>query len=211
MNMKTSLFGLGLLVVTGAFTTSACGGTDDGGSDTSKAGTSNNTSGSASGGNSTSGSSSTAAGTNSSGGTNNNGGTDSNGGTNSTAGSNNGGSNNNGGAGNGGEGPGLGNGGAGVGDDCPATAPADGTTCTRQGGLQNACPYDTAICTCQGRQNREWNCTDFNGGAGGAGGGQLECPATKPDDGAVCGETPGFCQFAGGGCVCGRNGEWNCF
>jgi hypothetical protein len=204
MNMKTGLFGLGLLVAAGALTIS-CGGGDDGGDDNSKAGTSNNASGNGSGGTGTGGSST--AGTNSSGGTNNNAGTTSTAGTSNNGGTNsNGGTNNNGSAG---DDNGPGEGGADGGEACPATAPEDGTECDRAGGFQNACPYDTTVCSCQGRQNREWNCQPIGGGEGGAGPGQVECPATEPADGADC-TGFGFCQFEDNNCACDGE-EWNCF
>jgi len=56
----------------------------------------------------------------------------------------------------------------------------------------------------------KWTCTDLGGiGAGGAGGGQLECPATKPMNGAACGEAFGVCPYGQGACGC-LNGMWAC-
>jgi len=80
-----------------------------------------------------------------------------------------------------------------AGDACPA-------------GTQ-PCVDGTAVCYCQASK---WACIDLGGGAGGAGGGQLECPEAKPMTGSNCGNTFGFCQYGqNAGCAC-FNGMWNC-
>jgi hypothetical protein len=199
MNMRTGLFGLGLLVVAGSLTIS-CGGSDDGGDDNSNAGTSNTTSGSSSGGSGTSGSATTA-------GTTSNGGTSSNGGSNSAAGTtSDGGTTSNGGTntGDGGDDPGPcpGTGGDGGFDlgACDA-AVMDGSACEQGDEACENAAGDTCFCGGQGGGDREWNCIGFGGGEGGGGPGGFE--AECPDNAANGDECDGFGECTGQtGCYC---------
>lgn len=202
MNIKTGLFGLGLLVAAGTVTVS-CGGsdgdTDDSGGSSSTAGTSA-TAGSSNGGSSNG----TAGSTNGTAGTNNNGGN-----TNGTAGTNNNnGGNTNGGRNNqGGEGPIFG-GGEGNIPGCPATQPMDGSDCERTQQNRFGCPYDNIVCQCQGQQdNRTWSCEEPQGfGGAGPDFGDATCPdnAMSGDD---C-EGTGLCD--GQQCFC-NDGNVMCF
>ena len=189
MNIKISL--LGFAVVSALSVVISCSSSKDesnntGGSSSSSAGTGGSDNPS-SGGSGKSGSS------NSSGGSSSN-----NGGSSTTGGVNGGGFN---------FGGNLGVGGAfdpsefmcnpkpKVGTDCPAgTMP---------------CAADTSVCYCK---DSKWACQDLSGalGAGGAGGDQVECPATKPSNGDSCGMAFGFCPYGqNSGCVC-FGGSWNC-
>lgn len=172
MNIKTGLYGLGLLIAAGALTIS-CGGSDGdsdggGGSSTSTAGSSNaGTSSTAGTNNGTSGSNNGTAGSNSGTGGNGTGGSGNNGGTN-----NNGGRNNN----QGGDDPGPGNnGGDGPGpgiDTCGAEV-MDGADCMQGDQACEAANGDLCFCRRQGQQ-RQWQCAAINGGGGGEGPGGFE-------------------------------------
>jgi len=194
MDIKISLFGLAL--VSALSVVISCSSSKDesnntGGSSSSNAGTDNS-------GNSSSGGSGKGGSSSSSGGSSSN-----NAGTQSTGGFN-GGSFNGGGFNFGGN---LGLGGAfdpadymcnpkpKVGTDCPAgTMP---------------CAADTSVCYCK---DAKWACQDLSGalGAGGAGGGQIQCPGTMPNSGDSCGMSFGFCPYGqNSGCVC-FGGSWTC-
>jgi hypothetical protein len=204
MNIKTGLFGLGLLVAAGAVTVS-CGGsdgdTDDSGGSSSTAGTSA-TAGSSNGGNGsgTAGSTNGTAGT-----TNNNGGNGNStaGTTNNNGGNTNGGSTNNGGRDNSG-----GDTGFPTVDACDA-AVMDGGDC-----MQGDDPGENAageVCACRraGGQDRQWQCQDLSGGFGGEGPGGFG-DATCPDN-AMTGDTcegTGLCD--GQQCFC-NDGDVMCF
>jgi hypothetical protein len=215
MNMRTGLFGLGLLVVAGSLTIS-CGGSDDGGDDNSKAGTSNTSSGSSSGGSGTSGSATTA-GTTSDGGTTSNGGSNSAAGTTSDGGTTSNGGTNTGDGGDdpgpfpgaGGDGPFPGAGGDGGFDlDACDAAVMDGGACEQGDQACENAAGDTCFCSGQGGGDREWNCIGFGGGEGGGGPGGFgaECP----DNAADGDECEGFGACTGqAGCSC-QQGEVNC-
>jgi hypothetical protein len=190
MNIKTGLFGLGLLVAAGAAMVS-CGGSDG---DTDETGGSSSTAGSSSGGSSTAG---TTNGT--SGNTNGTAGTTNNNGGNTTGGRNNN---------PGGEGPVFG-GGEGNVPGCPATQPAEDSDCERTMQNRFGCPYGDVVCQCNGQQDsRTWSCEEPQGfGGAGPDFGDATCPdnaMTGQDceglgpcpgqDGCFCGNGNVFCQ-----------------
>jgi hypothetical protein len=192
MKATTGLLALGLFTLAGVVTVSCGGSSDDGDTD--------NTAGSSSAGKGTgggsSGSSSTAGKTSSAG-------TASSGGTTGTAGTNgnNGGRNNQ-----GGNFPGAG--GAFNVDEC-GDGVIDGMPCERMQGGTNACQLDdTTYCTCQGRNDPTWVCIDGGDfGQGGAGGGDVTCPANAKngDDCTGTGICPGSttCGCVFGNVLCG--------
>jgi hypothetical protein len=175
MKTKTALLAMGLFTLAGAVTISCGGSSDEDNGNGSTAGTAGTTAGTTS-----------TAGTTGSGGKTSTGGTTNNtaGTTNNTAGTTN---NNAGGAVDPGAGgatdPGAGGafnpgaGGAGFAvPDCEAGV-MDGDMCTRTQNGSNSCVMgDSTFCTCRGRNTQTWRCDTF-GGAGGAGGGVVDCPA----------------------------------
>lgn len=192
MKATTGLLALGLFTLAGVVTVSCGGSSDDGDNE--------NTAGSSSAGKGTGGSSN--------GGTSSAGTTSKTGGSSSTAGSSNGGTNaNNGGNNNlGGNFPGAG--GAFNIDEC-GDGVIDGMPCEPAQGTDNACQVnETTYCTCQGRNDPTWVCTDLSDiGQGGAGGGifgPLTCPANPMtgDDCTGIGACPGAATcFCGAGSV----------
>jgi hypothetical protein len=196
MKATTGLLALGLLTLAGVVTVSCGGSSDDGDSD--------NTAGSSSAGKGSGGSSN--GGTSSAGTTSKTGGSSNSGGS-GTAGTNvnNGGRNDQ-----GGSSPGAG--GEFSLDQC-GDGVIDGMPCEPAQGAANACQVDeTTYCTCQGRNDPSWVCTDLTDiGQGGAGGGGIFGPLTCPanpmtgDDctgvGACPGSTTCFCGL--GSVYCG--------
>jgi hypothetical protein len=203
MNIKTGLFGLGLLTAAGALTIS-CGGSDG---DSDNTGGSSATAGSSNGGaTATAGSTNgTAGSTNGTAGSTNNGGN-----TNGTAGTtnNNGGTTSGGRDNNGGDGPIFG-GGEGNVPGCPATQPAEDSECERNGQNRFGCPYGNVVCQCNGQQdNRTWECEEPQG-FGGAGP-DLPQADSCPDNAMSGDDCEGDGQCPGQACWC-NDGNVFCF
>jgi hypothetical protein len=197
-NLKAGV--LCLTVVAAAALMSSCSGSSSSDNTTSGGTSSTSTAGKTAGN----------GGSSSAGKTNNNGGSSS-GGVSSNAGTtnnDNGGTrNNNGGTPNGGftfGGFNFGGAGPDPADFMCMPAPTTGSACAA--GTQ-PCLKGTAICYCQ---MAKWACLDLGGGAGGAGGDQLECPATQPANGTACGDTFGVCPYGqNAACAC-VNTMWAC-
>jgi hypothetical protein len=103
-------------------------------------------------------------------------------------------------------GSGQGAGGADPGNpaSCPATAPAEGGTCTT-GNIE--CVYGMMECDCDmamGGGAMMWECMMMGGGN------MQMCPASEPTSGSACTEGRGDCMFGARVCDC-TDDMWSCW
>ncbi len=84
--------------------------------------------------------------------------------------------------------------------------PEQGSACEAN---TTPCIAGSDVCACA--QNK-WNCFNVTGTGGTGQIGEIDCPTTKPMNGAACGDSIGICPYGGGansGCGC-YQGKWTC-
>jgi hypothetical protein len=81
-------------------------------------------------------------------------------------------------------------------NDCPGTAPSNGTNCSAGGAV---CLYGNKSCRCSG-YNYQWHCQD--------------CPGSQPSTGDDCNAYKAVCIYGSSYCSCESipaiGLQWNC-